>query len=126
MRYLIARGRRSLGAILGIHRYCQPTDAAHGCPVIFVDSSTNKAYLIVVAMNPAMRPGEPVGAQSFEEPLEEWSRHTVLILKSCELALHTGPLARNFERSKVSRPVWPTTYHGMSPTGSHPGSLGRG
>jgi hypothetical protein len=90
MRYLIGRGRGSLGSILDIDRRYQPTGAAHSCPVIFVDSSTNKAYLIIVAMNPAMRPGEPVGAQSFEEPLEEWRRHAVLILKFCEIALHTG------------------------------------
>ena len=58
-----------------LRRGGQPAGTAHRNPVIFVDSPTAHAHLIILPVNTAMRPRELMLAEYFEEPLEEFSCH---------------------------------------------------
>ena len=56
-------------------RGCQPASAAHGTAVIFIRRSTMQANLIVLPMNPGVRPGEAMRTEHLKKPCYEWCCH---------------------------------------------------
>jgi hypothetical protein len=52
-------------------RHQQPISPSHHSPVIFVSSSTKRAYLIMTAIGINAWPGEPMRATSSEKPLQK-------------------------------------------------------
>jgi hypothetical protein len=66
----------------------QPAGSGHRCHIIFVRDSTIEAHLIILAMSPSMRPGEPMRAESCQEPVEELECHPEFNPCRGELARH--------------------------------------
>jgi hypothetical protein len=66
----------------------QPAGSAHRSQIIFVRDSTIEAHLIILAMSPSMRPGEPMGAEPCQEPLEELDCHPAFNPCRGEFARH--------------------------------------
>jgi hypothetical protein len=56
----------------------QLAGSAHRSQIIFVRDSTIEAHLIILARSPGMRPGEPMRAESRQEPLEELDCHSLI------------------------------------------------
>ena len=58
-----------------IGREGEAARATHGGPVIPKCGATDEADLVVLAIETAMGPGEPVRAKCRKKPLEELNRH---------------------------------------------------
>lgn len=61
-----------------IGRQGEAARATHRGPVVSEHSTADEADLVVLAMQTAMGPGEPVRAKSSNESLEELGRHAGL------------------------------------------------
>jgi hypothetical protein len=61
-----------------IGRQGEAPRTTHAGPVVSESSATNEADLVVLAIQPAMGPGEPMRAKPSNEPLEELGRHASL------------------------------------------------
>jgi hypothetical protein len=61
-----------------IGRHSEAARATHVIPVVRKRSTTDEADLVVLAVQTAMGPGEPVRAESDKEALQEIGRHTDL------------------------------------------------
>jgi hypothetical protein len=63
------------GLVARINRGNQPAGPAHGRAIVRVGRPTEEAYLVGLAVNSVVRPGEPVPAAHFDKPLQEGISH---------------------------------------------------
>jgi hypothetical protein len=82
----------------------QPAGSAHRSQIIFVRRSTIEAHLIILAMSPGMRPGEPMGAEPCQEPLEELECHPAFNSCRGEFARHLCGLRTKLTHNVSAQP----------------------
>ena len=83
----------------------QPAGSAHRSQIIFVRDSTIEAYLIILAMSPSMRPGEPMRAEFCQEPIEELECHPAFNPCRGELARHLCAFRTKVTHNVYARPT---------------------